>query len=72
MRVSGTLLGRADFRETLAQGFGEALFNFRRDETDPVEVLDMDFVFQPEAGELHADQIGDGGDEDTFLGAYGL
>jgi len=37
--VGGTLLRRADFRQTPAKRFGEALLNFRRDESDAVKVL---------------------------------
>jgi|GEM_PF-6637060 len=73
VRVGGTLglFSRADFRQTSAQWFGKALFDFRRNQSHAVEVLNVDFIFQPEAGELHADKVGHGGDEDTLFRAYG-
>jgi len=71
VRVSGTLLGRADFRQALAQRFGKALLDFPRDQSDSIKVLNVNLIFQPEASELHADKVGDRGDEDALFRAYG-
>ena len=65
------LLGRADFRQTLTQRFGKARLDFWRDQSDSIKVLNVNLVFEPEAGELHADKIGHRGDEDALFCAHG-
>ena len=66
-----TLFAGADFGETVAEELRESGFDFGSDESDVVEVLDVDAVFEAVAGKFHADQVSDGGDEDAFLGFHG-
>ena len=51
-----------DFGETLPEKIGQLRFDLGRDQADAVEILDVDFVLKAETSELHADQVGDGGD----------
>ena len=64
---AGRILVRgADFGETLPEQIRQLRFDLGRDEADAVEILDVDFVLEAEAGEFHADQVGDGGDQGAF------
>ena len=64
------LLRRPHLSEPGTQSFRKTSFNFRCDQTDRIHVLDMDFVFQPETGELHADEVGNWGNEDALPRQY--
>jgi hypothetical protein len=64
--LAGSRLGKA-----VAQEFRQLLFDLRRDEADAVEVLNVYAILETVAGELHADEIGDGGEQDAFAGLAG-
>ena len=46
-------------------------FDLRRDQSDSVKVLYVNAVFQPVAGELHANEILDGSKKDTLSSGDG-
>ena len=48
--------------DSVREQIGQFRFDLGRDQPDAVEVLDVDFVLEAEAGEFHADQVGNGGD----------
>lgn len=57
---------RANFGEARPQRRRQRLLDLRRDESDSIQILDVDLVFQAETGELHVDQVGDGRDQETL------
>ncbi|MEJ7607681.1 MAG: hypothetical protein WKF37_15760 [Bryobacteraceae bacterium] len=65
------ILDGANLRKAGSEHLGQLCLDFRADQSNPVEVLDVHAIFKAVAGKLHAHQVRYVSQKDTFTGCGG-